>query len=278
MIEEIEKRVSVRIYTDQIIEGEKRQEVISLLSANNTGLFGNRIRFELVNFSEMEKDEVKKLGTYGYIKAAKMYIICVTKSGPGAMEDVGYLFEKIILGATGLGLGTCWLGGTFKRANFARRIGISGDEVVPVISPIGYAHQKRRFRESLVRRLVKADKRKPWEELFFDVNMDTPLTKNVSGKYTIPLECVRLGPSASNKQPWRIIRQKDRAVFRFYLRRNKGYGMVSEGVDLQRVDMGIAMCHFELAAKETGITGNWEEEKPGPALGELQYILSWRET
>ncbi|MFC1925817.1 nitroreductase family protein [Chloroflexota bacterium] len=277
-IEAIEKRVSVRTYTEQAVEEEQRQQILSLLSANNTGLFGNVIRFELINFSEMERGEVRKLGTYGFIKGAKMYIVCATKGGPGAMEDVGFCFEKIILGAINLGLGTCWLGGTFRRAGFARRLGISDDEVVPVISPLGYAHRKRRLSESVLRHFVKSDRRKPWEELFFDVNIKTPLTRDNSGKYIAPLECVRLGPSASNKQPWRIIRQRDPAIFRFYLRRNKGYGMAYEGVDLQRIDMGIALCHFELAARETGITGNWEVEEPDIHPGKLQYILSWRGT
>ena len=32
--------------------------------------------------------------------------------------------------------------------------------------------------------------------------------------------------------------------------------------DLQRVDMGIAMCHFELAARERGLAGRWVVEQP----------------
>jgi len=34
--------------------------------------------------------------------------------------------------------------------------------------------------------------------------------------------------------------------------------------DLQRVDMGIAMCHFELAVREAGIEGRWVTDQPLP--------------
>jgi len=278
LIEAIKSRVSVRTYAKQAIEEEKKQEILNLLCADNIGPFGNRVRFDLIDFSELESSEVRKLGTYGFIKGAKMYIVSTTKGGPGAMEDVGYCFEKVILAATSLGLGTCWMGGTFTRASFAKRIGVSDNEVIPAISPIGYAHKKRRVREVALRRMVNADKRKLWKELFFDVNMNTPLGKDASGKYSILLECVRLGPSASNKQPWRIIRQKDQATFCFYLKRTKGYGRFWGSVDLQSIDMGIAMCHFDLAARETGITGIWEMEEPDPAAGDIQYVASWRET
>ncbi len=277
MIEAIKRRVSVRTYADQAIEEEKKQRIISLLHSNHEGPFGNRVRFELVDFSEIERSEIKKLGTYGFITGAKMYIVSAAKGDPGAMEDVGYCFEKVILAATSLGLGTCWLGGIFKRASFAKRISVSGDEIVPAISPIGYARNKRTVKEMAIRRFARSDRRKPWEELFFDVNRNTPLSKDAAGKYIAPLECVRLGPSASNKQPWRIIRQKDHITFHFCLKRTRGYNRIYRGVDLQRIDMGIAICHFELAARETGITGTWEVEKPAPDVRDMQYTVSWRE-
>jgi hypothetical protein len=81
-----------------------------------------------------------------------------------------------------------------------------------------------------------------------------------------------LGPSASNKQPWRVIRD-DRA-FHFFLCRNPGYEIT--GFDLQLNDMGIARCHFELSAHEAGLAGNWQvlENVMGPAGWE--YITSWQ--
>jgi len=88
---------------------------------------------------------------------------------------------------------------------------------------------------------------------------------------------VRIAPSASNQQPWRIIRDKSGKNFHFYLKRTKGYNKLFQGISLQNIDMGIAMCHFELTAKEAGLKGNWNIENNGPATEGLEYIVSWKE-
>jgi len=191
--------------------------------------------------------------------------------------DLGYCFEKVILKATNLDLGTCWMGGTFKRANFAERINVSEDEIVPAISPVGYARDRRTIREIAVRRFANSNQRKPWEELFFDGDLNTPLSKDSAGLYEVPLECVRIGPSASNNQPWRVISQKQQGAFHFYLKRTWGYDKFN-GIDLQLVDIGIAMCHFELSAREKGLSGIWEVVKPELDMGNTEYIVTWKES
>lgn len=67
------------------------------------------------------------------------------------------------------------------------------------------------------------------------------------------------------------------------LRSRQGYGKDSLlgkliGVaDLQRVDMGIAMCHFELTARELGLTGHWAVSEPDIKKpdGFTEYTASW---
>lgn len=94
---------------------------------------------------------------------------------------------------------------------------------------------------------------------------------------------VRWGPSASNKQPWRIVHAGD--AWHFYLQRTSGYGKDSLlgkliGVeDVQRIDMGIAMCHFELSAKELGLAGIWQNNEPGIKKPDqsTEYVVSWVE-
>ena len=48
--------------------------------------------------------------------------------------------------------------------------------------------------------------------------------------------------------------------------------------DLQRVDMGIAMCHFELAARERGLAGHWVVDDPRIEQPDenTEYTASWR--
>ena len=218
---------------------------------------------------------MKAFGTYGFIRGASLYIAGAVKERERSFTDLGYCFEKVILGATSLGLGTCWLGGTFKRANFARKISASADEVCPVISPIGYAHDKRTLQDRVLRRMVGSDKRKPWSSLFFEGDMYTPLHSEKAGKYGFALECVRLGPSASNNQPWRIVKENQRDNYHLFLKRTKSYDRFV-AIDLQLVDMGIAMCHFEVAAIESGLEGSWEVIEHMIDPGTAEYIASWK--
>jgi hypothetical protein len=95
------------------------------------------------------------------------------------------------------------------------------------------------------------------------------------------LEAVRLGPSASNKQPWRVLR--DDGVWDFYLRRTPGYlrsnGGRRDNGDLQRADMGIALCHWELTALELGLQGHWSGDRQDrrKTADLTEYTASWIE-
>jgi hypothetical protein len=48
--------------------------------------------------------------------------------------------------------------------------------------------------------------------------------------------------------------------------------------DLQRVDMGIAMCHFELTAREAGLSGEWLRAEPDIEKPDslTEYVVTWR--
>ncbi|MGH4140908.1 hypothetical protein [Clostridium sp.] len=65
---------------------------------------------------------------------------------------------------------------------------------------------------------------------FFETDGLVPLNEDSAGEYVVPLEMVRLGPSASNKQPWRII--KDKNAYHFFLCRTKGYGVSGIAINL----------------------------------------------
>jgi hypothetical protein len=78
-----------------------------------------------------------------------------------------------------------------------------------------------------------------------------------------------------------VVRQGGR--WQFYCQRTPGYGKGSwyftllRLADLQRLDVGIAMCHFELAARERGLDGAWLVADPGlaPIDEKTLYIATW---
>lgn len=275
MIKAINGRVSTRTFADEPIEGKDRETILGLLPRHTVGPFGNKIRFGLIDFDELSQREIKTLGTYGVIKGARLFLVGAVVLSDKAMEDFGYCLENIILEATNLGLGTCWIGGTFRRTRFARQIRVTEKEIVPAICPIGYPRTRRRAKERVLRLLAKSDGRKPWDELFFRGDFQVTLSRDGTGPYATALESVRIAPSASNRQPWRIVRGIEGDIYHFYLKRTMGYDRLIKEFKIQNIDMGIAMCHFELSAVETGLSGQWEDHRPDLDVPDMEYIVSW---
>jgi nitroreductase len=188
-------------------------------------------------------------------------------------EAFGYSFETVVLFAQSLGLGTTWIGGTMNRGSFERAIGLKPEERMPCVSPLGRPAAKMSLREALMRKGAKADSREPFESRFFDGDFGKPLTEAAAGVLREPLEAVRLAPSAVNRQPWRVV-VKDGAAH-FYEKRTKGFSSDAAG-DLQKVDLGIALCHFDLCARDLGQRPRFLLEDPGlPAPQDCVYLASF---
>ena len=277
----IGRRFSCRSYVPKPIEPGLRDQLSKVLTASSTGPLGTKARLELVSAGEDDLTSLKGLGTYGFIKGASGFIVGAVDRGENNMEDYGYLLERAILFATDIGLGTCWLGGTFSKSSFSRKISLKETEILPAAAAVGYVADKRRWLDSFVRRRAGSDSRLPWDTLFFDGTFRTPLSADTSGPFAAPLEMVRLGPSASNNQPWRVIR--DGAQWHFYVQRTSGYGRRNTALfnlaDMQRIDMGIAMCHFELTVREMGMSGKWIHSEPGIEKPDelTEYIVTWQQ-
>jgi nitroreductase len=275
----IKERFSCRTYIDKPIAEEDRERLSDYLSAVGRGPFGAAVRLKLVAATAQDRKALKGLGTYGFIKGATGFIMGAVGHSRKNLEDFGYMMEGAILFATDMGLGTCWLGGTFTRSGFAKKISATVEEVVPAVTSVGYISQKEQSGVT-IRQVVGGHNRKPWEDLFFREKFGMPLSPDEAGPYAAPLEMVRIAPSATNKQPWRII--KDGASWHFYMQRTRGYGKtltfkILNIADLQRVDMGIAMCHFEMTAGELGLKGRWaiQEPKIEKLAGLCEYTASW---
>ena len=269
--EAVEKRVSVRNYLPREVESDTQQEIETFIASLNNP-FEKEVNFHFLDANGME--EQQRLGTYGVIKGAKQYIGTTIKVEPLTLEALGYELEAVMLYLAYKGLGTCWLGGTFNRKGFADAMDVGEEEMFPIITPYGYAAEKKHIKEIGMRKLIKADQRKEWKELFFTEDFSTPLTKEDAEDLVFPLEMVRQAPSASNKQPWRILRKGK--AWHFYEYKEPGYSK-HFSYDIQRVDMGIAAAHFDFALQEKGIKGSFDTAaEPEIELPEyMEYAFTW---
>ena len=262
----VKNRRSVRTYDGRVITAEDKAKLCAFME-NIKNPYGINVQFKLMNADEHGLKCPVVVGT-------DLYIGGKIKRVPSAFEAFGYSFEMLVLYAQSLGIGTVWLGGTMNRPAYETAMEISEDEMMPCATPLGYTAKKMSLRESMMRKAIKADERLPFEALFFDGSFDVPLTEKTAGELACPLEMVRWAPSAVNKQPWRAV-VKDNAVH-FYLKRSSGFGG-HDTLDMQKIDIGIALCHFELAAQELGMKPIFVEEDPGiPHNESTVYIASYR--
>ena len=265
ILEAIHRRRSVRTFDGKGLSPEDAQKILNFAEKVENP-YDIPISWKILDAKAHGLSSPVIVGTDVWI-AGKL------RRAPHAEEAFGYAFEKTVLFAETIGAGTTWIAGTMNRDAFEKAMILGEGEVMPCVSPLGYPAKKMSLREVMMRKGVKADWRIPFEELFFDGSFGAPLAKSGAGRLAEALEAVRLAPSAVNKQPWRAVISGDRV--HFYEQRTKGY-VSDDGWDLQLIDMGIALSHFELAAKESGLDVSFEIGDPGlPLPANTRYVASY---
>ncbi len=262
----IRKRRSVRNYSPEDIAPELLDDLKKACRSAPASPFGEATSFQIIE-RPFKRGEPVRLGNYGLQRNPRYFFVGTIEESPTALMGFSYVLEHLVLRATELGLGTCWMG-YFNEEYFPE---LSGEGLTPTIAIVGVP-QDPRLGEKVVRAFIKADKRKGWEHFFFDRTFDRPLSRADAGKYEKPLEMVRLSPSSGNTQPWRVVRGPD-DVFHFHIRIvKKRY----HAAGMHTVDTGIAMAHLELVAREVGSDGEWRVADPGLKLpAETEYLVSW---
>lgn len=278
-IETINSRSSARSYFREALGAAERAALDKAITACGPTPFGSVPRFALVDADAVPGASGGRIGTYGVIKDAPAFLIGCVVPSPVAFVDYGYAMEGIVLAATAAGLGTCWLGGIFDRSGAARALDLKDGEVVPAITPVGRATERRSLADIAIRAAAGSGKRKSWDALFFDGSFALPLDRASAGPWAEALDAVRGGPSASNKQPWRLVRTGPASapVFHLHLDENRAYTRAIPGILLQDLDAGIAMRHLEAAARDLGLPGSWKR-LPAPPLAlkdPMRYIATW---
>ncbi len=214
----------------------------------------------------------EKLGTYGTIKGAKTFLGLSVPNTDMALVAAGYQFENLILYATNMGLGTVWLAATFSRDNFSKAMQIDKNDLFIAISPVGYPTEKRRIAENIMRTAMKSSSRKSWDKLFYFENFQNPMTETLAVDYAIPLEMVRLAPSATNSQPWRVLKTGN--TYHFYETHKQNTS--KEEALIKQVDLGIALSYFHQTSLEQGLKGKFEKlsQQNIDIPSDTHYIIS----
>ncbi|MCR5374844.1 MAG: nitroreductase family protein [Lachnospiraceae bacterium] len=258
----IKSRKSVRTYDGNALSEAHRKDIEEYIK-DIPNPFDIPVRFVLMDAEE-----------YGLsspvLSAECLYVAGMVAKKPYADVAFGYSFEKLVLHAWSLGIGTVWIGGTMKREAFENAAGLKAGEMMPCVSPLGYPATKKSIKETMMRKGISTDSRISPDKLFFEEKWEQPL--NPDDNMSEILDMVRWAPSAVNKQPWRIV-HKDGA-YHFYEKKDKGYTSDLTG-DLQKIDVGIALCHFILGLEHKGKKADLKIEDPGIKIpADAEYIAS----
>jgi len=275
LVQVIRDRRSVRSYSGAAIPAAAFTELVAACGSLARGPLGTECRIRLV------EDVWSAWG-------ARHFLAGAARRGPHALVDLGRLLEELVLRASGLSLGTCWIGLGFPRKAFAEALALAPGEVLPAVVALGLPSGRKTVYGLAARLATGASRRKPWGELFFDGDFRTPFpappTAGAADPYALALEMVRLAPSARNREPWRVVREGPAAKsaggeyprFHFFMEA----GLLSSRPDWLLLDIGIAMAHFELTLAEAGVRGRWSAAPAGglPAASGFQrteYVATW---
>ena len=175
-------------------------------------------------------------------KGTDVYAVIVAKRGT-PMEVEGYMGEALVLEATSMGLGTCWLGAGFYPDIINRNVDLQTDEAVHCVISIGKANLP-----------AFAPKRK---ELVKVCGMDEAQLGQLGAWQKEAVLAARLAPSAINQQPWKIVADKTSVSILETTVLYKKYAPL---------DRGICMLHAAVGAAKAGRTGLWKKVDGGYAM------------
>lgn len=233
-LEAIELRQSRRTYIDKPISANQ------LLQLNTYIDKVNSISGLSIQFVKNNKEAFKGFNpVYGMFSGVQNYFALIGKqSDVNLKEKAGYYGELLILEATKLGLGTCWVGATFNKNNCP--CVINKDDSFICIITVGNITEQRGFKESLIYKTVHRGT-KTLEEMY---EADTPAPE----WFLTGMRAVQKAPSAVNKQP--VI---------FKLLNGKITAEVKDISSYQAIDLGIAKAHFEIGSGGSFRLGNGAE-------------------
>lgn len=234
--EAIGKRVSCRAYQ----EVQPGEEILRALAEKVDELnAASGLHMQLITADGTEIP-LLKLSAAMFSGPVYTYAALVGQDSEEGSEKIGYYGEKLVLLATRLGLGTCWVAGTYDQKSVRAKVG-EGEKLWDVV-PIGLPVEKVPVKQRMIRASIRARDRKL--EQF--VESETPFA-DLPEWVKRGVEAVKLGPSAVNQQPVNIVWQDGRITAKLW---KSGHGLAHN-------DMGIAKCQFEAGAASCGVKGRW---------------------
>lgn len=209
-LELMAKRHAIRKYSERVVESDKIESLEMLIRECNAK---SGLSIQMIINEGGPLNGIKALGRF---KNAINYFAIVGAADEASQEKAGYYGEMIVLEATKLGLGTCWVTQTYSKRKCDIKLG--HNEVLYAIIPFGYCEQS-----------IKGHKSKTIDEL-------SEVVGEIPEWFDKGMRAVQMAPTAMNQQKFTISLKGDVVTASAH----KGKGTI--------LDLGIVKYHFELGA------------------------------
>jgi nitroreductase len=153
-LEAIRKRRSVRAYTGDPIPRKDLETIVDAGRLAATG--GNRQPWEFIVITERDMIERLKVAALWMDKAGAIIAVVMDESSRWWLEDGSAAIENMLLAATALGYGSCWLEGWTLRHEdeFKALLDVPAEKRLLTLIPIGVplewpAKEKKHLQEVL---------------------------------------------------------------------------------------------------------------------------------
>ena len=229
-MEAILVRVSGRKYLERRLTEDEISQLHKIIDAANQA---SGLRMQLITDSPDAFSSLRS--SYGMFSGVRNMVALVGQENlPDFQEKCGYYGQKVLLGATTLGLGTCWVCGTYDPSKVPYQLQ-PGEKLCGVIV-VGPVAGQPGVKEKLIRGALHRG-HKSAAELSRGMG-DAP------DWFQAGISAVLRAPSAMNRQAYRF---------------SYAGGVVTvqqtEHTAFSDVDLGIAKLHFEIGAH--GGTWTW---------------------
>lgn len=259
ILEAIRSRRSVRNYDGRDLSPAMRAALNDAI-INSSDPFGGKVTVRLKDFSMADGF---RPGTYGMINGARAFFLLYYADDDAAALSAGFRFEQTVLRAQSLGLGTCWIAGTFRGTDFDRDAALPDGSRLRAVCPVGHAVSES-LKGRIARMALGSDRRKPFDKMFFCGDFGHAVPDD--NRFHEALGMMRLAPSSRNSQPWRALVRGNTVHF-YCIRKGK----------FSVLDCGIGLCHFYLTERFYGHDGRFTTEVRVPAAPEgLEYLISYK--
>lgn len=237
LYEYITKRKSIRKYEDEPLDNDALNEILEF--AGKAKRLDKEIRTEI---NIIPRDEV----TLFLPVKSPHYLMFSSEEKECYLENAGFILQQIDLFLSSKGYGSCYVGMAFPSKEAKRMSELGYIIVLAFGRPAEPLHRTEtsQFRRKELPEIADAS------ELIEDVDC-FDMTADI-------IDSVRLAPSATNSQPWFLITDKRRLDF-FCEKPNliKAIGYKK----MNRIDMGIALCHCAIAAEHFGKAWKFAREE-----------------